>query len=61
MSQERNPGPVGCPGQKRAYQPPKVSKVPINVDEVVLAGCKTSGGGGGGAITCIQGCVIDGS
>lgn len=61
MRQQKNQGPAGRPKPKRAYRPPEVSKVPINVDEVVLAGCKTSGGGGGGAATCIMGCVIDGS
>lgn len=59
QERDRSPGARKKPG--RTYQPPKVNKVPIRIDEVMLSACKTGGGMGGGAATCITGCVINGS
>ena len=60
MKQERNRNPAAPKKPGRTYQPPKVSKVPIRIDEVVLAACKESGGGGEFA-SCAVGCAIPGS
>jgi hypothetical protein len=49
------------PDAKRPYEPPRLTMVKIRVDEVVLAACKTGGGGGSPAASCLMGCVVSGS
>jgi hypothetical protein len=60
MKQEQDRDPAGRRKPGRVYQPPKVTRVPIRIDEVMLAACKTSGGGGEYA-SCAVGCALPGS
>ena len=56
---DRQERPVAENG-KRPYEPPRVEAVKVNLEEVALTACKSSGGGGPGA-SCVLDCVISGS
>ena len=48
------------PESKKPYEPPRLAKVKIRVDELVLSACKMAGAGGPGA-SCLMGCSTGGS
>ena len=54
---QENPGARDV---KRPYEPPRLETVKVNLEEVALTACKSSGGGGPGA-SCLMGCVVSGS
>ena len=50
----KNEQPHDTQGQKRPYQKPALSQIPLRPEEAVLGSCKTSSGSGGPA--GISGC-----